>query len=62
MAWYVKDGEGEKVGLNETQKVPVDRHEWVGETSYLWTKAFCESLHATEGGAELNTTAVQKDA
>lgn len=28
--------------------------------SYLWTEAFCESLHATKGGAELHTAAVQK--
>lgn len=30
------------------------------QASYLWTKAFCESLHATESGAELNAAAVQK--
>ena len=37
-----------------------DIHEWAWETSYLWTEAFCESLHATKGGAELNAAAVQK--
>lgn len=28
--------------------------------TYLWTKSFSKSLHATKGGAELNTAAVQK--
>lgn len=42
--------------LNITDTV----YEWAWETSYLWTKAFGESLHATNGGAELNATAVQK--
>lgn len=43
----------------DTKTEAADIHE---KQSYLWTKAFCESLHATEGGAKLNTTAVKKHA
>lgn len=30
------------------------------ENAYLWAEAFCESFHATQGGAKLDTTAIQK--